>query len=158
MDAEPGTPSTSGASSTAVSPPAGSGSALHGLVEYTHWIYALHSLSVLSALLTGRAVAVRFAFYLPSLVAVIMNYARRSETRGTWLESHFRWQIRTFWFSWLWIIVVLIVAMPLVLLAGLGLVVGLLGLGAVGLWVIYRIVRGWLALRDGRPMPLSPTL
>jgi uncharacterized membrane protein len=158
MDAEPGTPSTSGASSTAVSPPAGSDSALHGLVEYTHWIYALHSLSVVSALLTGRAVAVRFAFYLPSLVAVIMNYARRSETRGTWLESHFRWQIRTFWFSWLWIIVVLIVAMPLVLLAGLGLVVGLLGLGAVGLWVIYRIVRGWLALRDGRPMPLSPTL
>jgi|ERR1700722_385812 uncharacterized membrane protein len=158
MDAEPGTPSTSGASSTAVSPPAGSDSSLHGLVEYTHWIYALHSLSVLSALLTGRAVAVRFAFYLPSLVAVIMNYARRSETRGTWLESHFRWQIRTFWFSWLWIIVVLIVAMPLVLLAGLGLVVGLLGLGAVGLWVIYRIVRGWLALRDGRPMPLSPTL
>lgn len=158
MDAEPGTPSTSGASSTAVSPPAGSDSPLHGLVEYTHWIYALHSLSVLSALLTGRAVAVRFAFYLPSLVAVIMNYARRSETRGTWLESHFRWQIRTFWFSWLWIIVVLIVAMPLVLLAGLGLVVGLLGLGAVGLWVIYRIVRGWLSLRDGRPMPLSPTL
>jgi uncharacterized membrane protein len=128
-------------------------SPLRGLVEYTHWIYALHSLSVLSALLTGRAVALRFAFYLPSLIAVIMNYARRSEAHGTWLESHFRWQIRTFWFSWLWIIVVLIVAMPLVLLAGLGFLVGLLGMGLVGLWVIYRIVRGWLALRDGRTVP-----
>ena len=130
---------------------------LRGLVDYTHWIYALHSLSVLSALLTARAVALRFAFGLPSIVAVIMNYARRSETRGTWLESHFRWQIRTFWFSWLWIIVTSIIAMPL-LLIGVGFILGLLGLGLVGLWVIYRIVRGWLALRDGRAMPVLPPL
>jgi uncharacterized membrane protein len=149
MDAEP---------NTAVSPPSASDSHLRGLVDYTHWIYALHSLSVLSALLTGRAVALRFAFYLPSIVAVIMNYARRSETHGTWLESHFRWQIRTFWFSWLWIVVVLIVAMPLVLLAGLGFLVGLVGMGLVGLWVIYRIVRGWVSLRDGRAMPVLPAL
>jgi uncharacterized membrane protein len=149
MDAEP---------NTGVSTSNSSDSHLRGLVDYTHWIYALHSLSVLSALLTGRAVALRFAFYLPSLVAVVMNYARRSETRGTWLESHFRWQIRTFWFSWLWIIVVLIVAMPLVLLAGLGFFVGLIGMGLVGLWVIYRIVRGWLSLRDGRAMPVLPPL
>src|SRR6202167_1392287 len=155
MDAEPGTPSTSGASSTAVSPPDGSDSSLHGLVEYTHWIYALHSLSVLSALLTGRAVAVRFAFYLPSLVAVIMNYARRSETRGTWLESHFRWQIRTFWFSWLWIIAVLITAALLLILL-IGFVIAIVGYALIGAWIIYRVARGWLALREGRPMPLPP--
>ena len=113
---------------------------------------------MLSALLTTRAVALRFAFGLPSIVAVIMNYARRSETHGTWLESHFRWQIRTFWYAWLWILVSLIIAMPLVLLAGLGFFVGLLGLGLVGLWVIYRIVRGWLSLRDGRSMPVLPPL
>jgi len=107
-----------------------------------------------SALFTTRAVALRFAFGLPSIIAVIMNYARRSETRGTWLESHFRWQIRTFWYAWLWIIVSLIIAMPLVLLAGLGFLVGLMGLGLVGLWVIYRIVRGWISLREGRAMPL----
>jgi uncharacterized membrane protein len=144
MDAEP---------NAAVSPPTATESHLRGLVEYTHWMYALHSLSVLSALLTTHAVALRFAFGLPSIVAVIMNYARRSETHGTWLESHFRWQIRTFWFAWVWILVSLIIAMPLVLLAGLGFFVGLLGLGLVGLWVIYRIVRGWLSLRDGRAMP-----
>ena len=138
---------------TATTPPDATDLRLRGLVEYTHWIYGLHSLSVISALLTTHAVALRFAFGLPSIVAVIMNYARRSETRGTWLESHFRWQIRTFWFAWLWIFVTSIIAMPL-LLIGVGFVLGLLGLGLVSLWVIYRIVRGWLALRDGRPMPL----
>jgi len=143
-----------GEPNTAVSPPNTPDSRLGGLISYTHWIYALHSLSVLSALFTTRAVALRFAFGLPSIIAVIMNYARRSETRGTWLESHFRWQIRTFWYAWLWIIVSLIIAMPLVLLAGLGFLIGLMGLGLVGLWVIYRIVRGWIALRDGRAMPL----
>jgi uncharacterized membrane protein len=147
MDAEP---------NAAVSPPNASDTPLRGLIEYTHWIYGLHSLSVLSALLTTHAVAWRFAVGLPSIIAVIMNYARRSETRGTWIESHFRWQIRTFWFAWLWIIVTLIIAMPLVLLAGLGFLLGLLGFGLVGLWVIYRIVRGWLTLRDGRAMPLPP--
>ena len=90
-----------------------------GLIEYTHWIYALHALAVVIGLLTARAVAVRFAFGLPSIIAVIMNYARRAETRGTWLESHFRWQIRTFWFTWLWILVTSILAMPL-LIVGIG--------------------------------------
>jgi uncharacterized membrane protein len=141
---------------TAVTPP-GPTASLRGLVSYTHWIYALHSLSVLSALLTTHAVALRFAFGLPSIVAVIMNYARRSDTHGTWLESHFRWQIRTFWFAWLWIFVTSIIAMPL-LLIGVGFILGLLGLGLVGLWVIYRIVRGWLALRDGRAMPMLAPL
>jgi uncharacterized membrane protein len=148
MDAEP---------NTTVSPPPATDTHLRGLVEYTHWIYALHSLSVLSALLTTHAVALRFAFGLPSIIAVIMNYARRSETRGTWLESHFRWQIRTFWFAWLWLLVTSIIAMPL-LLIGVGFILGLLGLGLVGLWVIYRIVRGWLSLRDGRAMPLAAPL
>src|SRR5208283_260458 len=58
-----------------------------GLVEYAHWIYGLHALAVVVALLGARSVAVRFAFSLPSIVAVLMNYARRAEARGTWLES-----------------------------------------------------------------------
>ncbi|HEY7996152.1 MAG TPA: hypothetical protein VIE14_04765, partial [Steroidobacteraceae bacterium] len=65
------------------------------LIDYTHWIYGLHSLSVLIGFATSHSIAGRFAFGLPSIVAVIMNYARRAEVRGTWLESHFRWQIRT---------------------------------------------------------------
>jgi uncharacterized membrane protein len=124
-----------------------------GLIEYTHWIYALHALSVVSALFTTRTVALRFAFGLPSLIAIIMNYARRAEARGTWLESHFGWQIRTFWYAWLWIVVVWIVSIPLLLIV-VGFFIGLAGLALVGVWVIYRVARGWLTLRDGRPMPL----
>jgi len=124
------------------------------LITYTHVIYGLHALAVLIGLSTAHTIVGSFVGGLPSIVAVIMNYARRAATRGTFLESHFRWQIRTFWYAWLWILVSLIIAMPLVLLAGLGFLVGLMGLGLVGLWVIYRIVRGWISLRDGRAMPL----
>ena len=125
-----------------------------GLVDYTHVIYGLHSLAVLLALGSSlHAVALRFAFSLPSIVAVIMNYARRSEARGTWLKSHFRWQIHTFWYAWLWIIVTSIVALPLVVVV-IGIGVEIIGLLAIGIWVIYRIARGWLALRDGRALPI----
>ena len=142
MDAEP---------NTAVDPPRSSESQLRGLLNYTHWIYALHSLSVLSALLTGRAVALRFAFYLPSIIAVVMNYARQSDVRGTFLESHFRWQIRTFWFALLWVIVILALSLPLMLVL-VGFVTLWIGFVLLGIWVIYRIIRGWLALRDQRPV------
>jgi uncharacterized membrane protein len=126
-----------------------------GLIEYMHWIYALHALSVLIGLLTARAVALRFAFGLPSIIAVILNYARRSEARGTWLESHFRWQMRTFWYSWLWILLTCIIAMPLLIVV-VGFFIAIVGFALIGIWVIYRVARGWLALRDGRPMPLPP--
>jgi uncharacterized membrane protein len=125
-----------------------------GLVEYTHWIYGLHSLSVLIALGGRHAVALRFAFGLPSIVAVVMNYARRAEVHGTWLESHFRWQIRTFWYAWVWIIVVSLVGFTLAIVL-IGIPIWIVGVAAIGIWVIYRIARGWLTLRDGRPMPLS---
>ncbi len=126
-----------------------------GLVDYTHWIYGLHALSVVIGLLSARSVATRFAFGLPSIIAVIMNYARRSDARGTWLESHFRWQIRTFWFSWLWILVVSVIAAALLILL-IGFVIAVVGYALIGAWIIYRVARGWLALREGRPMPLPP--
>jgi uncharacterized membrane protein len=124
-----------------------------GLLEYTHWIYGLYSLAVLMALGSTHSIALRFAFGLPSIVAVVMNYARRSEVHGTWLESHFRWQIHTFWYAWLWIIVTTIVAFPLAIVL-VGIAIEIVGLAIIGIWVIYRIVRGWLALRAGQPMPI----
>lgn len=126
-----------------------------GLVDYTNWIYGLHALSVLIALVTAHTVVGLFLFSPPSIVAVIMNYARRSETHGTWLESHFRWQIRTFWYAWLWIILTSLVSIPMMLVL-IGFVFLFIGLGLTGLWIIYRVARGWLALREGRPMPLPP--
>src|SRR5258708_25890804 len=72
------------------------------LVSYTHAMYALHSLAVLIGVTTFHTIVGSFIGSLPSIVAVIMNYARRSATRGTYLESHFRWPLRTFWYAVLW--------------------------------------------------------
>ena len=119
------------------------------LVTYTHIIYALHSLAVLIGVTTFHTIVGSFIGGLPSIVAVIMNYARRSATRGTYLESHFRWQIRTFWYAVLWAVVCGLVALTII-----GLVFAVPGFIALAVWIIYRVVRGWLALKDARPMYL----
>jgi uncharacterized membrane protein len=117
------------------------------LITYTHVIYALHTLSVLLGLGTSHLLVFSFVGGLPSIVAVIMNYVRRSATRGTFLESHFRWQIRTFWFALLWAVVLVFSFLTII-----GIPFALVGWVALGIWIIYRVARGWLALRDRRPM------
>ena len=121
------------------------------LVSYAHIIYALHSLSVLIGVTSAVTIVGGFVFGLPSIIAVIMNYARQSDVRGTFLESHFRWQIRTFWFALLWAIVILALSLPLMLIV-VGFFTAWIGFVLLGIWVIYRIIRGWLALRDQRPV------
>jgi uncharacterized membrane protein len=130
--------------------------AASGLVTYTHLIYALHSTAVLTGLLTSGTVAGRFVFSLPSIIAVIMNYARRHEARGSYLDSHFSWQIRTFWLALLGLVIILLISAPLILLMGLGVLTAWVGFCLVGVWVIYRVARGWLALRAGRALPMAP--
>jgi uncharacterized membrane protein len=117
------------------------------LITYTNIIYALHALAVLVGLTTVHTVVFSFVGSLPSIIAVIMNYVRVSAVRGTFLESHFRWQIRTFWYALLWAVVCLLLAFTIV-----GLVIALPGFLGLGIWIIYRVARGWLALRDRRPM------
>jgi uncharacterized membrane protein len=119
------------------------------LVSYTHVIYGLHALSVFIGLTSAATVIGSFIFGLPSIVAVIMNYLRRSDARGTFLESHFDWQIRTFWYALLWIVVAAVLSAPLMLIL-VGIFTMWLAAVVIGLWVIYRVARGWLALRDGR--------
>ena len=121
------------------------------LITYTNVIYALHALAVIIGLGSAHTIVGSFVGGLPSIVAVIMNYARRSATRGTFLESHFRWQIRTFWYALLWSVIILLVSAPFMLvLIGFGM--AWLGLVALGIWIAYRVIRGWLALRDRKPM------
>ncbi len=122
------------------------------LVSYTHWMYALHALAALIGITTAAFIATAFVFSIPSIIAVIMNYVKRDEVRGTWLDSHFSWQLRTFWWAALWILVVAVISTPLILLLGLGLLTMWLGISLVGLWILYRVLRGWLALKDGRPI------
>ncbi len=116
-----------------------------GLVAWTHVIYGLHALSVLIGITTAAFIVTAFVFGVPSIVAVILNYVKRSEARGTLLESHFRWQIRTFWFTLLWCIVG-----GLMIATFIGAIVGVPLLVVVGFWVAYRVIRGWLALKDGK--------
>jgi uncharacterized membrane protein len=117
------------------------------LVTTAQIIYGLHALSILIGLTSAVTIVGAFVFGIPSIIAVIMNYAYRHSARGTFLESHFRWQIRTFWFAALWI---MIGAMVLVTLIGIpfALIIWI----AAGLWVIYRVARGWLTLQKQKPM------
>ena len=117
------------------------------LVNVTHLVYALHALSLLIGITTAATIIGAFVFGMPSIIAVIINYLKRGEARGSFLESHFRWQIRTFWFGLLWCLIggflfVTFIGIPLAVVVFI----------AAGLWVIYRIARGWLALRHRRPM------
>lgn len=87
--------------------------------------------------------ALSFFLGVTSIVAIIINYVKRSEVSSTWLASHFRWQMRTFWFGLLWMAVG---ALTLIL------AVGYLVITVTGIWIIYRIVKGWLYLHDGKPL------
>jgi len=117
------------------------------LVQLTHLIYALHACAVFVGVTSAATVAGGFVFGLPSLLAVFLNYLKRSDVEGTWLASHFRWQIRTFWFTALWLLAYGFLFMTLI-----GIPLALLMIAILGLWVGYRVVRGWLALAGVRPV------
>lgn len=122
------------------------------LVTISHITYGLHALGLAIGAFGAATIVGSFLFGWPSIVAVIINYVKRGEARGTWLESHFAWQIRTFWFSLLWAAVVgftgLVLAIVLV-----GFAIWAIGLFALGVWAIYRIARGWSALQGRRVVP-----
>ncbi|HEY3153339.1 MAG TPA: hypothetical protein VGK65_16900 [Candidatus Binatia bacterium] len=117
------------------------------LVTVTHLMYALHALSLLIGVTTAATIVGAFVFGVPSIIAVVINYVKRREARGTLLESHFRWQIRTFWFALVWCVIGTVLFATFV---GIPLAVAVFL--AAGVWAIYRIARGWLALRDRKPM------
>ena len=119
------------------------------LVTWTNVIYLLHAFSLLTGILGAATVIGAFLVGWPSIIAVILNYVKRSEVRGTWLESHFLWQIRTFWFGLLWVSLCFIF---IFVTLGIGILVAWLPLGFITIWFIYRIARGWLALNERRPM------
>jgi uncharacterized membrane protein len=119
-----------------------------GLVTLTHVIYGLHAFSALTGLLSPALIVTAFLSGWPSIIAVIINYVKRSDVRGTWLDSHFSWQIRTFWYALLWLVVggvlfATIVGIPIAFAIWL----------ATGIWVLYRIIRGWLGLGSQKVLP-----
>jgi uncharacterized membrane protein len=122
------------------------------LVTTLHVTYALHAVGLAIGAFGAATVVGSFIFGWPSIIAVIINYVKRADARGTWLESHFDWQIRTFWYSAAWAALVMLISLPLVLLFGLGLLTMSIGFFALGIWAIYRIAAGWMRLRDRRPV------
>ena len=119
-----------------------------GLVTLTHVIYGLHAFSAVTGMLSPAMILTAFLTGWPSIIAVILNYVKRSEVRGTWLDSHFSWQIRTFWFALLWL------AIGGVLFATvIGIPFAVVLWFATGIWVLYRIIRGWLALPSQKALP-----
>ena len=119
-----------------------------GLVKRTHIIYLLHGFSAAMGLLGSAFIVTAFLSGWPSIIAVVLNYLQRSEVRNTYLDSHFSWQIRTFWFAVLWIVLAVALAVTVI-----GIPFAWMVAVMTGLWVIYRIIRGWLALTAGKSMP-----
>ncbi len=103
------------------------------LTTLTHVMYGLHTASWFSA-------------GIFSVIAIIINYAKRPDLTDPFFLSHFRWQSRSFWFTLLW----LVLAAPLWILV----IPGWIAYVVIGLWYLYRFIRGWLAFADGRSMPM----
>jgi len=106
-----------------------------------HIVYGLHAFAIVIGIIGASTVIGGFVGSLPSIIAVILNYVKRGSARDTWVASHYRWQIRTFWFALLWLLVTMLL---IVTVLGVPLAFGMLV--AVTLWLIYRIARGWLRL------------
>ncbi len=120
------------------------------LVTTLHITYALHAVGLAIGAFGTATVIGSFLFGWPSIIAVILNYVKRGDARGTWLESHFTWQIRTFWYAVSWAIVLACVNFVLMFLV-IGFLTWPMSFFALGVWAIYRIAAGWLRLRDRRP-------
>jgi uncharacterized membrane protein len=118
-----------------------------GRIRLTHIMYGLHGFSAFMGLVSTAAIVTAFLTGWPSLIAVALNYATRHDVRGTYLESHYRWQIRTFWYAVLWCVIAWFLILTI-----LGIPFALIIFAVTGVWVLYRIARGWLALNDDRPI------
>jgi len=105
----------------------------------------LASLKTLSTVIYSLY-ALSLFFGVTAIIAIVLNYLKREDAQGTWLESHFSWQISTFWWGLLWFIVGAITWIILI---------GWLVWGVACIWFIYRIAKGWLNLNDNKPMPVQ---
>lgn len=102
------------------------------LKKYTYSVYVLQALS--------------FVTLVTAIIGVVINIIKRDDVRGSWLESHFRWQQLTFWYGLLWTVLGVLTT-PIM--------VGYAVLAATTIWLIYRVARGWIYLVDGKELYLQ---
>ena len=122
------------------------------IVTVAKVVYILHGTSILIGIATGASIIGAFLFGWPSIAAVVLNYVMRSDARGTYVESHFSWQIRTFWYAMFFALIVALIGFVLSWLL-VGFAVWVFGFVVMGIWVGYRILRGWIKLSRGQTMP-----
>ncbi len=122
------------------------------IVTVAKVVYILHGVSILIGIATGASIIGAFLFGWPSIAAVVLNYVMRSDARGTYVESHFSWQIRTFWYAMFFALIVALIGFVLSWLL-VGFAVWVFGFVVMGIWGGYRILRGWIRLSRGQTMP-----
>ena len=119
------------------------------LVSLTYIIYALHLFSAIGGVLSSAFILTAFLTGWPSIIAVVLNYLKRADVAGTYLDSHFRWHIRTFWFALIWMLIA-----GFLVVTFIGIPFAFIIFVATGIWVLYRMIRGLLRLNKSLPMPL----
>lgn len=119
-----------------------------GLVKLTHLMYGLHAFSAVMGIISSTLIVTAFLTGWPSIIAVILNYIKRGDVRGTYLDSHFGWQLRTFWYALLWLVIAGVLFVTVI-----GIPFAWLLVVVTGFWVLYRIIRGWIALGNANSMP-----
>ena len=107
------------------------GEKMESLKKLTMVVYALYAFSYFAG--------------ITAIIGIVINYIKLEEVTGTWLESHFRWQMRTFWYGLLWAVIGI---------ATLFILIGFVILFANCIWIIYRVIKGWLYFNDNKPMPV----
>jgi uncharacterized membrane protein len=133
-----------------VSPPPGAPSP--SLISTTLIIYGLYGLAAVLALAAHGFPPIAPLGGIAGIVAIIMAHVKRSEAAGTWLASHYRWLIRTFWFSVLWGVIGGIIFVLLFIII-VGIVIAYAIWIATTLWVLYRLIKGYLLFKDSQPVP-----
>jgi uncharacterized membrane protein len=120
--------------------------------DATQVVYALYGVSAVGALISHGFPLALPLFGLLGVIAVIIAYVKRDDARGTWVASHLRWLIRTFWYSLLWGCVggLVLVTLGIILI---GIPIALLIWAVASIWVIYRVIKGYLLFKDNRPVP-----
>lgn len=110
--------------------------------------YLLFGIAAVVALVSSGFPAIAPLMGLIGIVGLIVAYVKRDEARGTWVASHLRWLIRTFWFSLIWGIVGGVFALTII-----GLVIAIPIWAIASIWVLYRVIRGYLLFKDNQPLP-----
>ena len=120
------------------------------LVSLTYIIYALHLFSAIGGVLSSAFILTAFLTGWPSIIAVVLNYLKRADVAGTYLDSHFRWHIRTFWFALIWMLIA-----GFLVVTFIGIPFAFIIFVATGIWVLYRMIRGLLRLNKSLPIPFN---